>query len=212
MLRYCTTLTLLSLLATTLLLGCSDPPPTPRPVPAPTLLPHPTLTPPLTWDIIDEELADSSSTWRKEHLFRVFANTLQSHDDELKKYDNRILTIEGLYSHRTDDYTVHLQWPYLEHSFTVSCGVWPRTNASQVAYLDSVEQDTPTMTVRGEFLYKPGQIPGFGYLEKSSDDGFNVHLELVYKGCEILTVGGQPWPPPPPITPAPAASPTPLSS
>ena len=211
MLRYCTTLTLLSLLATTLLLGCSDPPPTPRPVPAPTLLPHPTLTPPLTWDIIDEELADSSSTWRKEHLFRVFANTLQSHDDELKKYDNRILTIEGPYSHRTDDHTIHLQWSYLEHKFTVNCRVRLRPNANQVAYLDSIKQATTTMTVRGEFLYKPGQIPGFYYLEKNADEGFNVYLDLVYIPCEILTSDGQPWPPPP-ITPAPAASPPPLSS
>ena len=194
---------------TVLAVACDDPTPTPTPTP---LIPHPTLAPPLTWDAIDDELADPSSTWRKEHLFRVFANTLQSHDTELKKYDNKILTIEGPYSHRTEIHTIHLQWPYLEHTFTINCGISPRPNAGQFAYLDSIQQNAPTMTVRGEFLYKPGQLPGFYYSEKNADGGFNVYLDLVYNYCQILTVDGRPWPPLPPITLAstPTATPDPV--
>ena len=51
------------------------------------------------------------------------------------------------------------------------------------------------MTVRGEFLYKPGQLPGFYYLEKNATGGFNVYLDLVYIPCQILTVDGSLWPP-----------------
>lgn len=171
--------------------------PTPTQVPTPTLIPHPTLAPPLTWDAIDAELADPSSTWRKEHLFRVFANALRDHDGELKKYDNTILTIEGPYSHRTEDHAIHLQWSYSGHTFTINCGISPRPNAEQLAYLDSIRQHTPAMIVRGEFLYKPGQLPGFGYIEKNTGGAFDVHLDLVYKYCQILTVDGQPWPPTP---------------
>ena len=189
-----------------LAVACDDPTPTPTPTP---LIPHPTLAPPLTWDIIDDELSTPSSTWRKEHLFRMFTNALQSHDTELKKYDNKILTIEGPYSHRTETHTIHLQWPYLEHTFTINCGISPRPNASQFAYLDSIQQNAPTMTVRGELLYKPGQIPGFYYLEWNANGGFNVYLDLVYKRCQILTVDGSLWPPLPPITPAPTPTATP---
>ena len=170
----------------------ATPTPTPKPIPTvivlptatPTPLPTPTPIPTPAWDVVDEELKDTSKVWKKEHLFRLLVQLVES-PAVANQYTDKIVMIQGIYSYRSQN-VLRLSWEYgepIERSFSVSCTIEKNLDVNQLARLDSLQDDDPLVTFKG--LLK-GSDYDWDQPMRVRDSGLSLSITL--DDCQAIAI------------------------
>ena len=164
----------------------ATPTPTPAPVPTAIVLPTATPTPVPTpaWDVIGEELKNTANTWRKEHLFHLLAQMVDS-PLVANQYTDKVVTIQGEYSSRRQN-VLRMWWTYgepIERTFSVSCMITKDLDVKRLARLDALEDDDPLVTFKG--LLK-GSDYDFSQPIRVGDSGLSLSITL--DDCQAIAI------------------------